>query len=132
MTTLPIVRITVTKYFNHNIEMYAHEIKSKGKSDPTGTFKIGVIYDFTKGGHKQVRAYHPRVVVLDRLNREHPIVSQLLPDKHTIDYYIGLPVPDIERMRILYNIRESIPELTEKVIEGVALTTFQAVLSRHE
>lgn len=132
MNTLPLIRITVSKYFTNHVETYSHDIMSKGLSDPTGTFKIGVSYDFTKGQYTQVSAYHPRVVVKDRLDREHPIMSQLLPDKQTIDYYIGLSVPDIQRMRILYNIRETIPELTEEVIEGVAMTTFQAVLSRHE
>lgn len=130
--TLPLIRITVSKYFTDHVEKYNYDIKSKGLSDPTGTFKIGVSYDFTKGQYTQVGAYHPRVVIRDRLNREHPIVSQLLPDKQTIDYYIGLPVSDIQRMLILYNIRENIPELTEEVIEGVAMATFQAVLSRHK
>lgn len=132
MNILPLIRITVSKYFTNHVETYSHDIMSKGLSDPTGTFKIGVSYDFTKGQYTQVGAYHPRVVVKDRLDREHPIMSQLLPDKQTIDYYIGLPVSDIQRMRILYNIRETILELTEEVIEGVAMTTFQAVLSRHE
>lgn len=132
MNILPLIRITVSKYFTDHVETYIHDIMSKGISDPTGTFKIGVSYDFTKGQYTQVGAYHPRVVVKDRLDREHPIMSQLLPDKQTIDYYIGLHVSDIQRMRILYNIRETIPELTEEVIEGVAMTTFQAVLSRHE
>lgn len=130
-TRIPIIQICVIKIFNNSTEIYTSEINSN-KSDPTGTFHIGVMYDFRKDRHLYVGAYHPRVVVRDRLNREHPIVSQLLPDKHTIYYYIGLSPDNIERMRILYNIRDTLPELTEEVIKGVALATFQAVLSRHE
>ena len=35
-------------------------------------------------------------------------------------------------MCTLYNIKESIPELIDIVVKAVALTTFQAVLTRKE
>ena len=129
---LPIVIVKVTKYYNDHEVHYKIPIMSEKGSDPTGTFIVKVSYDFTKGEHKKVRAYHPRVVVKDRLQREQPIVSQCMPNSEEIKYFIGLKQYEIYRMCTLYNIKESIPELIDIVVKAVALTTFQAVLTRKE
>ena len=130
MKTNPIVILKVTKYYNDHTVEYVHNIMSDKGSDPTGTFIVKVSYDFTKDEYKKIRAYHPRVVVKDRLGREQPIVSQCLPQSEAINYFIGLSFNDIKRMRELYNIKETYEDLVEILVNAIALTTFQAVLAR--